>query len=327
MDLSAQQKRLLNLLSDGNFHSGSKLAQELDTTRASIWKQIKDLRRRGLDIAAVPGKGYRLRYAIDLLDETSITRSLSPSSSKLFARLCIYDELESTNDWLVKDATVVRGTVCLAESQTAGRGRTGRAWVSPFGTNIYLSLLWRYESGAAAMSGLSLAIGIGVTRTLRCYQVAGIGLKWPNDIMYADKKLGGILVEAHGDILGPCTVVVGLGLNCHMPQKDGNRIDRPWTDLEEILGSNRPNRNSLIAGLLNEILPIVSTFDRTGIRPYLAEWRDLDCMVGRKVKLFLGDKEIHGRVEGLNDEGLIVLQTESHGRRSFASGEISFHEG
>ena len=325
MDLSDLQKQLLALLSDGNFHSGSELAEILGTTRTAIWKQIKGFKRLGIDVAAVSGKGYRLAYAMDLLDEIQIIGNLAPAVQALLSRLHVYDEIDSTSNSLINDAAAASGTVCLAECQTAGRGRTGKDWVSPFGTNIYLSVLWRFESGVAGISGLSLAIGVAVMRALNPYRLAGIGLKWPNDILCNDRKLGGILVEVRGDILGPCTVAVGLGLNCQMPPKSGNLISQSWVDLEQILGSARPNRNVLVAQLLNEIFPIISNFDEMGIEPYLSEWRNWDCMVGRQVSLTLGNQQIPGRVEGIDDQGMIILQTDTQGRQSFASGEVSFH--
>lgn len=325
MDLSSQQKQLLVMLSDGNFHSGSELAQIMGTTRAVIWKQIKGFERLGLDVAAVSGKGYRLQSAMDLLDEISIVRNLVPAVKVLLSRLDLVDVIDSTNNCLINNATAASGTVCLAEFQTAGRGRVGRDWISPFGANIYLSVLWRFESGVAGISGLSLAMGVAVMRTLNRYRLAGLGLKWPNDIVCNDRKLGGILVELHGDILGPCTVVVGLGLNCQMPTASGSLISQSWVDLEQILGPARPDRNVLIAQLLNDIFPIISNFDELGIEAYLSEWSNWDCMVGRAVSFTLGNQQIRGQVEGIDDQGMIVLQTDTQGRQSFASGEISLH--
>ncbi len=325
MNLSDLQKQLLVLLSDGNFHSGRELAEILSSTRAVIWKQIKGFKRLGIDVAAISGKGYRLPYPMELLDETCITRNLAHEVKALLSILHIHYEIDSTSNYLINDATATSGTVCLAEFQTAGRGRAGRDWISPFGTNIYLSLLWRFESGVASISGLSLAIGVAVMRALNRYRVAGIGLKWPNDIFYNDRKLGGILVEVRGDILGPCTVVVGLGLNGQVPSGAGSLISQPWVDLEQILGSARPERNVLVAQLLNEIFPIISKFDEIGIEAYLPEWRDWDCMAGREVSLTLGSQKIRGRVEGIDDQGMIILQTGIESRQSFASGEVSLH--
>jgi len=325
MDLSGLQKELLELLSDGAFHSGSELAAILNSTRTAIWKQIKGFKHLGIDVAAVSGKGYRLPYAMDLLNEISITSNLQPAVKALLTRFHVYDEIDSTSNYLINDAAATSGTVCLAECQSAGRGRTGKNWVSPFGTNIYLSILWRFESGVASISGLSLAMGVAVVRALKRYRLVGLGLKWPNDILCNHRKLGGILIEVRGDILGPCMVIVGLGLNCQMPSKSGNLISQSWVDLEQILGSARPNRNVLVAQLLNEIFPIISNFDEIGLEPYLSEWRSKDCMVGRQASLTLGNQQIRGRIEGIDDLGMIILQTDSQGRQSFASGEVSFN--
>lgn len=316
-------------MSDGRFRSGSMLACELGISRTSVWKQISSLSELGLEIHAVSGRGYRLAQPLELLDEGAIRSLLDADVRERIDALFIHDRIDSTNRFL-SDRSVEIGRnalICLAESQTAGKGRNGRAWVSPFGSNIYLSLACKYPGGPASISGLSLALGVAVLRALSASGIEGPGLKWPNDLLWNGKKLGGILIELSGDVHGPCTVVVGLGLNYWMSQSQGAAIDQDWIDLDTISPESGLGRNCLVATLINRMLPVLSDFDRTGLAPFLAEWRAADCMRGKEVVLHVGAQAVTGTVEGINDEGLIQLLTPAHTITSFASGEVSFRRG
>ena len=315
-------------MGDGKFHSGNEIAEKFGTSRAVIWNQVKGLRRLGIDLNAVTGRGYRMQHSVELLDSEKIKGGLSLEAQKYLYELEIHDEIDSTNSYLMDHLSgFSSGAVCLAEFQSAGKGRTGRKWVSPFAANIYLSVLWYFQNGVAAIAGLSLAMGVAVMRALQPYCIEGLGLKWPNDILHSDQKLAGILVEVSGDTHGPCKAVIGIGLNWHMPVREGLSIDQKWTDMESIMGSARPPRNLLVSQLLNSIFPIIAKYDKNGLAPYLDEWRKSDCMIDKEVCLNLGEHQIYGCVEGIDDEGMIVVQTETQGRQRFASGEISFrHE-
>jgi len=200
MDLSAPQKTILRILSDSNFYSGNELAKKLGVSRTTIWKHLRELSALGLEISAVSGRGYRLNHPVQLLNNEAIRRDLNHQTSNLVSEIFVHDKIKSTNRYLREKMLIndSQGLVCLAESQSSGKGRSGHEWVSPFGRNIYLSLLWRFECGPAAISGLSLAIGVAVLRTLDGLKIPEVGLKWPNDILWQGKKLGGILVEVFG---------------------------------------------------------------------------------------------------------------------------------
>lgn len=166
------QYQIVTLLADGSFHSGEEMAEMFGVSRTAIWKQLKTIREQwGLEVFAVRGKGYRLAQSLELLDQGKIEQGLTPTAQKLLSRLKIEGCIDSTNSQLMDAgaAGMASGCACLAEQQSAGRGRRGRKWVSPFGSNIYLSLLWRYSLGIAHLSGLSLAVGLGVVRSLSCW--------------------------------------------------------------------------------------------------------------------------------------------------------------
>ena len=325
MDLSLPQKKLLRLLGDGRFRSGNWLASELGMSRTSVWKHIGALARLGLEIDSVSGRGYRLAGSLELLDEVLIRSELKADVLEYVGAFYIHDQIGSTNDFLAKllAGSEAKGAICLAESQTAGRGRRGRSWISPFGKNIYLSLAWRYPGSPATISGLSLAVGVALVRALSNLGVSDLGLKWPNDLLWHGNKLGGILVELTGDAHGPCSVVVGLGLNYAMRPDEGAAIEQAWVDLNTITNRSPPARNRLVASLINEILPVVAGFDRSGLMPFLNEWRSLDCMRGQAVVLHIGEHQIPGTVAGISDQGLIQLVTTDGELRGYASGEVS----
>jgi BirA family biotin operon repressor/biotin-[acetyl-CoA-carboxylase] ligase len=325
MQFTAHRKTLLRHLADGNFISGSDLATALRVSRTAVWKMMRELKALGLEFNAISGKGYGLARPLELLDENAIAQGLSPAAKSLSAQIEIHDELDSTNSRLLGMASATSpqasGTVCLAEFQTAGRGRVGRVWQTPFGGNICLSLLWWFD-GHAAFSGLSLAVGVAIVRALRSAGVEGVGLKWPNDILWRGRKLGGILLEVSGEAHGCYAVVVGIGLNMHIPAVRAGAIDQAWTDLDHVTSGSPPSRNRLIALLLNELLPLLADYPERGLRAYLGEWRQWHCQVGQKAVLHLGDKLIRGVVAGVSDDGLLVLDCEDGGLRQFPSGDL-----
>lgn len=325
MELKAAQKTLLRRLADGRFHSGRELSDRLGLSRTAIWNHANELKRLGLELHAVTGKGYRLTQPLELLDAELIGAHLEPVVAKQLSDLDIHDSTDSTNGQLSNAAQLgaKSGAVCLAERQTGGRGRLGRKWVSPFGRNIYLSSLWHYEAGPAALSGLSLAVGVAAMRALEQEGLSDMGLKWPNDIFWKGKKLGGILIELMGDSLGPCSVVVGIGLNVDLPVDSAEEIDQPWTDLREAMGHGDTSRNRLIARIINELFPILNNFDEKGLAEYHAEWSKWDSMREKSATLRVGKEMILGTAFGVNESGLLMFEDESGQRKAYASGEVS----
>jgi BirA family biotin operon repressor/biotin-[acetyl-CoA-carboxylase] ligase len=326
VQFSPIRKTLLQWLADGEFHSGAKLADALNLSRSAVWKQLNGLSELGIETLAVSGKGYRFARPMEFFEPGKIAGMLNESTRALLAELEIHDQIPSTNSYLLARAQdgAVRGLACLAECQSAGRGRRGRQWVSPFGANIYLSLLWRYQGGPGSVAGLSLAAGVAAMRALRRFGVEDAGLKWPNDICWQDKKLGGILVEISGEAEGPCTAVLGIGLNVYLAERQAHGITQAWTDLTAVMGAAAPPRNALAAALLDELLPVMAGFESGGVEDYLDEWRRHDCMRGKAVSLFIGGECRDGVACGVDDRGLLLLKQPDGAVRAFASGEASF---
>ncbi|NOQ63130.1 MAG: bifunctional biotin--[acetyl-CoA-carboxylase] ligase/biotin operon repressor BirA [Methyloprofundus sp.] len=334
MQFSNTQKSLLHLLSDGEFHSGTHLAEQLALSRSAIWKHINALEAYGLEISAVTGKGYRLNRQLELLDKEKIYALIPQAIAAHIKSFELHDQIDSTNSYLSAlahkepDSSAI---ICLAEQQVAGRGRRGRTWVSPFGSNIYLSILWRFEQGPASLSGLSLAIGVAVINALKVFHIKNVGLKWPNDIYWQQKKLGGILVEVSGESDGPCSAVIGLGLNLYLAEQDATGIEQDWVDLQQILNASgqqqaQPSRNQLVAALIEQLLQVTRHYSSQPFAYYRDRWREYDCMQGQAISLFVGKMQVEGTVQGIDDEGLLLLKTEDGRVQRFASGEVSFRK-
>jgi BirA family biotin operon repressor/biotin-[acetyl-CoA-carboxylase] ligase len=329
MLISPSQKLILNSLSDGQFHSGTELAKNIGISRSAVCKQLNNLTEKGIKFNAISGKGYRLERVLQLLSVEGIENNLNPTSASLISTLEIHDCIASTNSYLVNKSyeTSNSGFICFAECQTAGKGRRGREWISPFGCNIYLSILWQFQNGPGSISGLSLAVGIAVIRALNECGIDNVGLKWPNDIYWQGKKLAGILIEISGETSGPCNAVIGLGLNLYLPEDQAKSITQDWVDLSSIVADNPVKiRNKLAAVLLNHLMPTIANFEQDTLESYLAEWRLYDCMKGQEVNIFMGQKVFTGVVDGIDNNGMLLLANEQGEINTFASGEVSFRQ-
>jgi BirA family biotin operon repressor/biotin-[acetyl-CoA-carboxylase] ligase len=322
---STTAMRAIRLLADGACHSGEAIAAHLGLSRAAVWKALRKAGDTlGVGIIAVRGHGYCLGGGLELLDPGRILAALDPQAQAQVARLEIHDLIDSTNSHLMREAVAgaPSGTLCLAERQSAGRGRLGRTWVSPFGSNLYLSFLWRYPFGLAGMAGLSLAAGVAVADALRAAGASDIGLKWPNDILWRRRKLAGLLLEVAGEAQGPTHVVVGVGVNTHLDPRDGAAIDRPWIDLDQVLGAGAYSRNVLAATVAASLVAALERYAREGMAPFLSAWEHYDLYRGERVEIRWGPETIRGIHLGLDPHGALRLETDQ-GVQTFQAGEVS----
>ncbi|MCG8428263.1 MAG: bifunctional biotin--[acetyl-CoA-carboxylase] ligase/biotin operon repressor BirA [Chromatiales bacterium] len=317
---------IIQLLADGKFHSGEELAAALGVSRAAIWKHLKQLKSDySLTLFSVRGRGYRLSQPLELLDEAAILESISEDARARIDQLEVQQQIDSTNSYLMALGMTgaPSGYVCLAEQQTAGRGRRGRAWVSPFGSNIYLSILWRYNVGIAALSGISIAAGVAVAKALEAQGITGVGLKWPNDILVDGRKLAGLLMEVAGEQSGPSRVVLGVGLNTLLAADDAEDIDQPWIDLTRVAGDQKISRNHLSGLLISELIKMLSRFEAEGLTKVSQEWKRFDIYYDQPVVIKLSEqKQITGIHKGIDASGALLLQTGSE-IKAYHGGEVS----
>jgi BirA family biotin operon repressor/biotin-[acetyl-CoA-carboxylase] ligase len=315
---------LIDILVDGQFHSGESLGALLGISRAAVWKAVKSLDQYGLRVHAVRGRGYRLASAVELLDEEAICSLLSPQVRQQLGDLEVLRVVDSTNQQLLRAGKMHRksGSICLAEWQQAGKGRRGRTWQSPFGGSINLSLAWQFPGGPARLSGLSLAIGVAVIRTLRTDGLTLAGLKWPNDIVLDGHKLGGILIEMVAETEGPSYVVIGVGINIDMVHAANIAIDQPWTDIVTALDGAVIPRNRLAAGIIDNLLRAVSTFEKHGFAGFQEEWMQYDALAGKDIVVHTASERLQGRSRGVDAEGALLMEYDGRILR-YDSGEVS----
>ncbi len=317
------RREILQALSGGSFRSGKELGDSLGISRSAVWKHVKALRQLGLDVYAVRGKGYRLSLPLELLDHQVIFSAIPVATRSLVSAIEVQLELESTSEYLVRKARggALSGHICFAERQTAGRGRRGRVWISPLGGNLYFSILWRFPEGPQSLGGLGLAVGVGIARALQKSGLGDVELKWPNDIYWRGMKLGGVLLEMFGESAGPCGVVIGIGVNVRMPGGVGTAIGQPWVDLETAIG-RAVSRNKLAAIVTHEVFSAVREFQLGGLGRFLAEWRDLDALAGKQVRLVTPSESLVGTAVGVDANGALLLRKGGQVRRYY-SGDVS----
>jgi len=312
---------LLRLLADANLRSGAALARELGASPAAIQGALGELEGLGLELVRVRGRGYRLAEAYDCLDAAAVRAQLGPRAADF--QLELLDACDSTNTRLLERARsgAPAGQVLACELQNAGRGRRGNRWQSGLGGNLTFSLLWRFAPGAAGLSGLSLAAGVAVARALASLGFAGVQLKWPNDLLHAGRKLGGILIELHGD-----AAVIGIGFNLRLRPGVRAAIAQAVTDLASI-SAPVPLRNRLLAVTLIELAQVLEQFAAQGFAPLREEWMDRHAYQGKPVTLSSGDgKSVAGRAAGVAEDGALLLQT-AQGLERFVNGELSLRAG
>lgn len=317
-----QQKllQLIRLLADGTFHSGESIAFSIGISRTAVWKKIKKCIDLGVEIESVKGKGYRMLKPFEVLNREVVCKYLSPGATEQFTQIEFFEEIDSTNRHALDyvDSHGPTPYICFAEYQTSGRGRRGRSWYSPLG-NIAFSLVWHFERGAAALEGLSLLIGLAVVRALKAEGIDGVSLKWPNDVLYSNHKLAGILLEMKGDPQGLCHVVIGVGINTALPQEIDS-IDQPFASLYDL--NPKLSRNRLCAQLLNELALMVPAFFNNGFSTFKESWMRYDAYKGKKVRLLSGEREQLGIARGVSDNGALILEEQGELREVHA-GELS----
>jgi BirA family biotin operon repressor/biotin-[acetyl-CoA-carboxylase] ligase len=309
---------LIQLLQDGRFHSGQEIGAVLGVTRSAVWKQLQRLQiEYGLDVHRVRGRGYRLADRLQLLDRVSEFRG------KYSSWRCITElSLDSTNAEALrrmqKDMPVPFAIV--AERQTGGRGRRGRVWSSPFGENLYYSLLLRMDRGIRQLDGLSLVVGLAVLRTVQAFGVQGAGLKWPNDVLVGDRKIAGILLELAGDPGDICHVVIGAGINVNM-RHSHTEITQPWTSIV-IESGVLSDRNAVLAVFQEQLESYLHQHAVGGFPALREEWEASHLWQMRRVELTAGAAPIVGTVLGVDSAGALRMDV-SGVEKIFSGGEIS----
>lgn len=305
--------KIIDRLSDGNFHDGNTLGAELAISRAAVWKIMKKMMQYAIPIDSIKGKGYVLREPFLLLDENRI---------KTDVPIHIFETIDSTNNYLKKFKNSKTPIICLSEHQSKGKGRLSREWHSPYGQNIYFSCLYPFQKDVSTLAGLSLLVSLAVVNTLQKYGVSNLlSVKWSNDVMYDQKKLSGNLIEVFAETHDICHAIIGIGINVNMLHDD-SVITQQWTSLREILGKYI-DRNVLCSELITTLMHYLKRFNETGFEAFLDEWNKVDGLYQKTIRLQNVNQEIRGKVMGVNRYGYLLLELENGEIQAFSSGQTS----
>jgi BirA family biotin operon repressor/biotin-[acetyl-CoA-carboxylase] ligase len=323
-------QKVFQRLNDREFVSGETLAADLSVTRAAVWKAVEQLRELGVTLDASTHKGYRLSTGLSALREEAIEALLTGDARAHLESLLIEWTIESTNTRLLDSLPPAAGSaaVVLAEHQTGGRGRRGRSWVAPPGGAVCLSVAWQNSELPADLSALSLIVGLCAVNALHELGVEGVNLKWPNDLVTRNGKLGGILIEMRAEAGGPVHVVIGIGLNVLLDDAARTAIKAAGNVADDIRAHRdpAPDRNAIVAGIVRRLIPALRDFPRHGLTPHLSHWSACDALFDRPVNVENAGEITRGIARGVDTHGALLVETPG-GVQRFISGEVSVRLG
>lgn len=314
---------LIKLLSNGQFQTGTQLGELLGVSRTAIWKQVQQLPSLGLEIITKKNDGYCLAQPLQLLDIERLQAQLLAAHSSL--ALSFSPVIDSTNTELARrlaKGETAAPHLLLAEMQTAGRGRRGRDWFSPYAASLSLSLSFQVEGGANVLQGLSLAVGVVVKQVLEQQGVGGVQLKWPNDLYLNNAKLGGILIELSGDFSGPCNLVVGLGLNVFRPQQLVT-LDQPVAFLSDVDAGLTLCRTRLAADLALALEQLLKNYAQQGFKPWQERWNAAHIWAGKKAFIITPAQQVPVTLGGVTDTGELQVMYDDGSPGIINAGEVS----
>lgn len=297
-------------------HAGTDISQKLGLSRTAVWKALQRLKSFGVRVNAVHS-GYSLEEPLILLNKNRILQETAAYPYDLD----VFETIDSTNTYLMNENQERSTQVCISEFQTAGKGRRGRKWHSPFGQNIYMSLSRSFTKDISELSGIGLVMGIALAKTLEAYDSALIPkLKWPNDLFLGGKKLGGVLIELFGESNGSCRVIIGIGLNVNMTDKVSAEIDQDWISLEQIL-KRKIDRNILVSKMISSIFDTIALYEQHGFDLFLPEWQKYDFLLDKEIALERHQGIEKGICRGINKAGQILLESSLGDIQSFSAGD------
>lgn len=311
--------KLVQLLNQPGAVSGTSIGEHLGISRMAVQKRIQALVDNGLSIEAVSGKGYTLSKGIRMLSNGDIGAYLSASTCESVE---VLQSVESTNSFLLnKEILNSKAKLCVAEAQSAGRGRRGNDWQSSPYRNVMLSISWGFDHWPETITGLGLAVALCVAETVNDAYGLDVKIKWPNDLMVDNNKLAGILIDVAGESSGCCNVVVGLGLNVHQPDWSMSAAAYRWTDLQSLGVS--PDRNQLIGQISSSVITMLSEFGESGFAPLVDRWNALSSYSGQRVKVGTQSDFIEGRMVSVDRAGALLVVNDSGYEHRFADSNVS----
>lgn len=318
---------ILGALRASDWASGADLSARLGVTRAAIWARIEELRGLGYQIEASPHRGYRLLAAPDRLHADDLLARLG--LVRVVGReIQVFQETASTSDLLDRLARdgVPEGMVIFAETQTRGRGRLGRQWISPTGKGLWFSVLLRPPLRPQAATRLTVAAAVALVRAIRTELPLAPEIKWPNDIMIQGRKIAGVLTEMTGELDSVRHVSLGIGVNVNLAAADfPPKVGATATSLRLALGRS-VDRPALAAAILRELDEAYAAVLEDRFAELADEWSDACVTLGRPVTVTAGDRRIAGRAESLDAEGALLVRTEYGHLERVVGGDVALEK-
>ena len=313
---------VFNLLKQKHKQTKTDLAYSLRMTEEFLGPILNDLKALGVPLT-LSGEMVVLYAQCEFLNSVLIKEKFRLFNIDQDLEVEVINIVDSTNNVLISskfNSSKIR--VCLAELQTAGRGRRGKFWQSPCGANIYMSLKWRFNPKKLIPNGLSLALGVAIHEALIDLGIEDVKVKWPNDIMVNKMKIAGILIEVVADTSKYSDAIIGVGLNFDMSRQLGSSIDQPWTDICSHL-SKKIGRNDVAGILIAYIIQALKTFEREGFHPFFSIWDKCDFLKGKTGKVVKSDGQSNVKFEGISTDGALIVVNDSKERQLIHSGEVS----
>jgi BirA family biotin operon repressor/biotin-[acetyl-CoA-carboxylase] ligase len=303
--------------------SGAQLAESLGISRAAVWARIEELRRLDYDIEASPHFGYRLVSSPDALHADDLLARLG--QTKIIGRdIQVFAQTTSTNDVMEKLARdgVKEGVVVFAESQTRGRGRLGRKWISPARKGLWFSVLLRPDLRPQEATQMTVASATALRRAIAAETGLKPEIKWPNDILTGGKKVAGILTEMSAELDHVRHIILGIGVDVNLDAGELPAELRKTATSLKIETGEMISRADLAVAILREL-----DFDYAricgGEFPAVAdEWESGCITIGKNVTVHIGDRKIRGRAESLDDDGALRLRTEHGHLERIIGGDV-----
>jgi BirA family biotin operon repressor/biotin-[acetyl-CoA-carboxylase] ligase len=315
--------RILEMLRGKEMHlSGDTMSKTLGISRSAIWKHIKSLRREGYQIEAKSARGYRLIAVPQHLTQWEIQKDLE--TEQFGKSLYVFPQVDSTNVVAFRLALkgAREGTVVVAESQTKGKGRLGRQWESPVGTNIYLSSILRPQIPPSKAPLITLMVAVACVHAIEAVTGLVPAIKWPNDLLFGDRKMGGILTEADMEMDRINHVIVGIGINCNMTRTSFPPSIRDIaTSLQEILGS-KVSRIILIQAILRYLEQWYKKLLQGKINEIRKRWGELSLIRGKKVAIAFMGTMVKGTALDIDDDGALLVQEAGGTVKRIVAGDI-----
>lgn len=316
----SDRERVIRLFQErkGEYISGEQLSEQLHVSRTAIWKHVQKLREQGYRFESSPRKGYRLVNEPERLSEAELLRACS--DNPLVRRLHVYDSVSTTMEEAHRlvAAGAGHGTLVVAEEQQAGRGRRGRAWHSPAGKGIWMSLVITPPITLQFAAQITLLTAVALCRAVRRTARVDAGIKWPNDLLVSGKKISGILVESSGEDERVRYMVVGIGVNCNATGDDYPPELSSVAASLYMLSGTLVNRGELIASIMNELSALYELYIQQGFEPIRTLWDSLSITLGSKVRTADG---VDGVAESINDHGALLIRTADGDVRKLYSGD------